>query len=191
MMGVNWGRVVGAVTGGLLLSGCVSQNAAPIEFAFAPEATRTGTFFTAVKDYCITPLPDEAQMRARLSSADWQPLADNDDATLALIGYDVVVLERQAELSDVTVQVALHSGRQLGEPIIGCSMTTERIDPDALELMLAEAGYIQGDPFIDMDWAPTRLRSWYLRKGPVRTPPFGIALEADEETGSVTVSISQ
>lgn len=191
MVALSFGRSLALSAVGLAMVGCASQSAAPIEFAFAPEATRTGTFFTAVKDHCITPLPDEDQMRARLSSADWQPLPEGEAGALALTGYDVVVLERRAELSDVTIQIAIHRGRQLGEPIVGCSIMAERVDADALELMLSEAGYIEGDPFIDMDWAPAHLRSWYLRKGPVRTPPFGIAIESNDQDGSVMVSINQ
>lgn len=173
------------------LAACETRKPAPVTFAFSPDATRTGRMFSVMERYCLGPLPETAQMRERIAGTGWAEIPADEYRDLLQPGYDEPLIERKGEVEGLTFLIAVYRGNQFGVPVLGCSVLASGIETEALERMLAGAGHIEGEPVIDMTQPPARLRSWPLRAGPADEPPFMVSIDADDEAGTVTLSVSQ
>ena len=184
--------VLGCVGAAMALTACEGNIApAPIIYAGAPETTRTGRFMKIFEQVCLVPLPNLRDVSAALEETEWPVIPSEEADRFLLFGYDETTEVREGPLDEVKIIAAVHEGEQYGSTLVACSMEVTGVDAPALEDMLSFSGYIGGEPFADMDFAPVFARSWVLETMENQTPPFALTIEDNGQTGVVRVFVSQ
>lgn len=173
------------------LAACASQEPAPILYADAPDTTRSARLAAVIQQFCIAPLPELRAMQGAFTASGWQaPAPDIAPNAPRERLFGAPIDEREGQIGDLAVSVGLYRASDESGELITCAVETANIDTAALVSMLQQRGHIESAPVVDLSAPPTTLRAWYIVSRPELGARYTLALETNDQTGRVLVTIS-
>lgn len=173
------------------LAACASQEPAPILYADAPDTTRSARLAAVIQQFCISPLPELRAMEGAFSASGWdEPAPDIAPTAPGERLFGDPVAEREGQIGDLAVSIGLYRASDESGELITCAVETANVDTAALVSMLQQRGHIETMPVVDMTAPPTALRAWYIVSRPELGARYTLALETNDQTGRVLVTVS-
>lgn len=173
------------------LAACASQKAAPILYADAPDITRSARLAALIEQFCIAPLPEPRALEGAITASGWdEPTPDIAPGSPVDNLFGAPVVEREGRIGELPISVGLYSASDESGVVITCVVETANVDTAALISMLQERGHLESSPVVDMSSPPTTLRAWYIVSRPELGMRFTFAMETDDQTGSVLITVS-